>query len=1102
MKAVLDGPAPTWVRGVTDAQLRQQVGAGAFTRGAGYASSRAVQSLTTGEGGRMLLGSVRGSGPHAYSTLVRAQPVTPGRPVTWSGRCSCPMQVDCKHVAAVVLATRRWLTRLEATTAAPPAVPAWERQLAELVRPASARDSRLAPLALQVEVVTREPSRFGPDVPVTRIGLRPLTLGRSGNWIKSGVSWRDLSDGYRGPQAQREHRAAALAILAMAQARTRSSASYGELTVHLDELGRGGWPLLQEAVDAGVRLVAGGRGAVPVQLAEGAATVTLDLRREPDGAEAVLTAVLQLPGFADHDGSGALLQGDPAHGVALRLPDRLLLAPLAAPLDGGTARLVASGRLTIPAVDLPRFVQRYVPALRRRLPVGSADGSVELAQVRPPRLVLQVDFQDAHVTRLCVAFGYGPDEAMVLAAPDEPDPDLVRDDAAERALLARTGLLELLPELRTERAGTAWIRPECTLSGLRTASFVAAVLPRLETDDDVLLVVAGTPAAYVEAADAPLISVSAHDAEGCGTDWFDLAVTVTVAGEQVPFTALFTALALGESHLVLDSGTWFALDRPELHELRRLIESARTVQDRDPQRLRVSPLQAGLWEELVSLGVVASQSERWTRTAGALLQLDELPTPPAPAALRAELRPYQLAGYHWLSLLWDLRLGGVLADDMGLGKTVQTLAMAARASEQGTLGGDSGPLLIVAPTSVVSTWAREAARFCPDLNVVTITETERRSGVPVVQVAAGAHLVVTSYALLRIDEDGYRAPTWAGLVLDEAQFVKNSQAKTYQCARRLEAPFKLAITGTPLENSLMDLWSMLSITAPGLFPSPQRFTELYRTPIESGSAPEQLASLRRRIRPLMLRRTKEQVALDLPPKVEQVLEVTLNPAHRRLYDRHLARERTRVLGLVEDLQRNRIAILRSLTVLRQLSLDASLVEPEQAGVVRSSKIDALLEQLVEVVQEGHRALVFSQFTGFLALVRERLAAEGIEHVYLDGRTRDRPRRIAEFTDGDAPVFCISLKAGGFGLTLTEADYVFVLDPWWNPAAEAQAVDRTHRIGQQRTVMVYRLVAADTIEQKVVALQQRKRDLFRRVVDGGALSEAALSADDIRGLFDD
>ena len=410
-------------------------------------------------------------------------------------------------------------------------------------------------------------------------------------------------------------------------------------------------------------------------------------------------------------------------------------------------------------------------------------------------------------------------------------------------------------------------------------------------------------------------------------------------------------------------------------------------------------------------------------------------------------------------------------------------------------------MLIVAPTSVVTTWATQAAEFCPAMHLEVIRETEGRSGRRISDVVAGADLVVTSYALLRIDDDAYQAVAWSGLILDEAQFVKNHRAKTYQCARRLPTPFKLAMTGTPIENSLTDLWSLLSIVAPGLFPDPKRFDTFYRRPIEGGDAPERLDSLRRRVRPLMLRRTKEQVATDLPPKTEQVVDVTLNPAHRRIYDTHLNRERQRVLRLVDDLAHNRFAVLRSLTTLRQLSLDASLVDPQHAGKVRSSKIDELVEHLREVAAEGHRALVFSQFTRFLSLVRSRLHEEGIECCYLDGRTRDRARRIAEFTEGDAPAFLISLKAGGFGLNLTAADYVFVLDPWWNPAVEEQAIDRTHRIGQDKPVMVYRLVAADTIEEKVVALQRRKRDLFAQVIDGGAAAESMLTAEDIRGLLE-
>nr|WP_269452027.1 DEAD/DEAH box helicase [Tessaracoccus coleopterorum] len=282
-----------------------------------------------------------------------------------------------------------------------------------------------------------------------------------------------------------------------------------------------------------------------------------------------------------------------------------------------------------------------------------------------------------------------------------------------------------------------------------------------------------------------------------------------------------------------------------------------------------------------------------------------------------------------------------------------------------------------------------------------------------------------------------------------------------------------------------------------MFPDPKRFTSEYRKPIEAGEV-EVSARLRRRIRPLILRRTKSAVAAELPEKQEQIVPVELLPGHRRTYDRRLARERQVVLGLLGDLQRNRFSILRSLTILRQLSLAPSLVDEEAAA--GSAKIDALVEMLNEIVAEGHRALVFSQFTSFLSLVKQRLDREAIGFEYLDGRTRDRAARVAAFREGDAPAFLISLKAGGFGLTLTEADYVFILDPWWNPAAENQAIDRAHRIGQDKPVNVYRLVSTDTIEEKVLALQERKRNLFDAVVGEGSDSGSHLSADDIVGLL--
>jgi SNF2 family DNA or RNA helicase len=572
-------------------------------------------------------------------------------------------------------------------------------------------------------------------------------------------------------------------------------------------------------------------------------------------------------------------------------------------------------------------------------------------------------------------------------------------------------------------------------------------------------------------------------------------VSIAVEGRELPFAEVFTALAGGESHMLLEDGAHFSLLEPRLQELRRLIEEARALSDSPSAGLRISRYQAGLWAELAALGVVREQAQAWQRQVGALLELDTIAKHDPPATLKARLRPYQRAGFGWLASLWDLELGGILADDMGLGKTVQTLALICHARHRDP---GLGPFLVIAPTSVVSNWVAEAGRFVPELRVDAITDTLARSG-RTIEALAAADVVVTTYTLFRLESDDYRTVSWAGLILDEAQYVKNHQAKTYRCVRELPAPFKLAITGTPMENNLMELWSLLSITAPGLFPDPKRFAEEYARPIERGGDTERLARLRRRIKPLIKRRTKELVAADLPAKQEQTLEVDLHPRHRKLYDTHLQRERQKVLGLLGDFDRNRFTILRSITLLRQLSLHPGLVE-EKHHAVPCAKLGALVEQLEDVVGGGHRALVFSQFTGFLAKARERLDAEGIGYCYLDGRTRRRDRVLERFKEGGDPVFLISLKAGGFGLNLTEADYCFLLDPWWNPATEAQAIDRTHRIGQTRPVMVYRTIAHNTIEEKVVALARRKAALFSGVMDEGDLFAGGLTAEDIRGLL--
>ncbi|MDP3971657.1 MAG: DEAD/DEAH box helicase [Candidatus Nanopelagicales bacterium] len=1080
------GRAPNWALSATRQRLIDLLGPSTYHRAREYVDRELVLVLSLADPST-IEALVEGTALAPYQVTVHRSALIGPPGVSeelFTNECSCPMAFDCKHVGATLIAARGWA---EASRSAPKA--AWQSMLDAVVTEPLASEE--IPLALRVEL------RQGRHDSAPRLLVNPLVKGKT-RWVRTGASWRDMEQNYGRPRLRQKHRDAVMELLHLQRAHTTGfyGYGYGESKIYLDELGPNFWPVLDRVVAAGVTLL-GPDDRTKLVIAPAPAGMVLDIRRTADG-------VVSLQGELRGDDHEPLtptpsIIGKPAHGYWTAQPGRIELGPLSAPLDAAKMQLVNRGPIPIPEADLESFLLEYYPALRQSATVISSDASVELPDVSPPRAELSIEFRPHHVTHLVWAVSYAVGDRkrrFGFSRGFSDNSDRCRDRNAERDLLDM--LTSIQPGACWNPVGpTGTIADTADLSGIDTADFVRHTLPILEDHPLVDVVSSGAPMAYTEAIEAPVVCVAANDT--ADPDWFDLDVAVTVEGEDVALSHLFFALAAGDERLLLDSGKSFRLDRPDLVKLRELIEEARALEDRPATSVRITPVQAGWWDELVNLGVVATQSTRWQRSVGALLNLDQVPLPGPPDDFGTTLRPYQLDGYQWLSLLWDLRLGGVLADEMGLGKTVQTLAMAARAAANGTLGGDADPLLIVAPSSVVATWKEQADAFTPQLRTATVTETEGRSGIKIRNVAENADIVVTSYALFRIDEDSYQALSWSGLVLDEAQFVKNHQSKTYRTVRKLAAPFKLAITGTPMENSLMDLWSMMSITAPGLFPNPKQFGEDYRKPIENSKDAPTLERLRRRVRPLMLRRTKDAVATDLPPKTEQLLHVTLHPKHRRIYDTYLNRERQRVLGMLDDLNRNRIAILKSLTIMRQLSLDVSLVDGASRGTIPSAKIDVLVEQLQEVAAEGHRALVFSQFTRFLGQVRTRLNDSGIATCYLDGRTRNRPRRIAEFIDGDAPAFLISLKAGGFGLNLTAADYVYVLDPWWNPATEAQAVDRAHRIGQDKPVMVYRLISTGTIEEKVLALQERKRELFAAIVDGGAAG-TALNADEIRDLL--
>jgi superfamily II DNA or RNA helicase len=1060
------------------------VDADTWRRGVSYAQEGRVLSCVWDPQLHSLFGGVRGSHERTYTTTVHLSPADID---TWNlerGFCSCPVQVNCKHVAAIVIAAAVPTEIRAYRQPPPPPPPAWRQSLDALLPPASTNDRIGTPLAIELILSVSGPSRT--------LDARLVRPGKRGGWVAGDLSWAKLHMlrhyGYRDAQVRLLQQ-----FYATYQASSPNSPgyygySYGDaktiplLRFDSPQL----WPLLDEARQVGVRLLqARPQREVP---ASATAELSLDVTADETGDLAV-APVLRV------DGTTARLVafiGSSGHGVAY-VDDGLRLARLDKPTPAALQRMTFNdGPLVIPADEAQRFASEYYPRLRHIAAVTSSDESFTPPEIVGPTLVLRADYQAEHELELTWEWIYRVGDNDFRAPVGTSEYVAYRDLDAENTLASN---IEAPLEQMGLRGDDGTLITGVGLSGLETMRFATEIQPLLSELSNVALEVTGDPVDYREAGASLVIAVTTDPVAG-ETDWFDLGVTISIEDKQVPFVSVFTALACGQSHLLLSDGAYFALDKPELVKLRQLIEEARALTDAEDGPPRISRFQVGLFDELGELGVVTRQAKEWRRQVDGLRALQGLQPAAVPTILCAELRPYQADGFSWLTTLYAHGLGGILADDMGLGKTVQSLALICHVRQKNP---GMEPFLVVAPASVVANWATEATRFAPELAVVPLSDTLRRAGADLDELAAGADIVVTSYTLFRLDFDAHAARTWSGLILDEAQFVKNHHGKTYQCARRLAAPFKLAITGTPMENNLMELWSLLSITAPGLFPNPTKFADFFAKPIEKTGDPELLALFRRRIKPLVKRRTKELVAAELPAKQEQVLDIELPPRHRALYNKRLQRERQKVLGLLDDMQRNRFTILKSLTVLRQMALHPGLVDPAH-DTMASAKIDALAEHLRDVVDGGHRALVFSQFTRFLGRVRDRLDAEGIGYCYLDGRTRDRAKVIQRFKDGDAPVFLISLKAGGFGLNLTEADYCFLLDPWWNPATEAQAIDRTHRIGQTRNVMVYRLIAHDTIEDKVVALNARKANLFASVIDDGNAFGSTLTADDIRGLL--
>ncbi len=557
-----------------------------------------------------------------------------------------------------------------------------------------------------------------------------------------------------------------------------------------------------------------------------------------------------------------------------------------------------------------------------------------------------------------------------------------------------------------------------------------------------------------------------------GVDWFDLHGTVEYDDKTVALPELLEAVRRGDRMVRLDDGTYGMLPEEWLRRFGMLAGMG----DKESGHLRFRRSQAGLLDVLLAAQPETSFDETFARVREELRQFSGVEPAPQPAGFVGQLRDYQREGLGWIHFLRRFSFGGCLADDMGVGKTAQVLALLETRRELRTAGEPIGPSLVVVPKSLVFNWKQEAFRFTPQLKVLDYTGLARDCSD-----FSAYDLILTTYGTVRRDALQLKDIEFDYVVLDEAQAVKNSATESSKAVRLLRGNHRLALSGTPVENHLGELWTLFEFLNPGMLGASSVFKLSGGSPRNPDEDTRRL--LAQALRPFILRRTKEQVARELPPKTEQTIYCEMEPAQRRLYQELRDHYRNSLLHRIETegLAKSKMQVLEALLRLRQAACHPGLIDHKRMEEP-SAKLEVLLEQIREVLEEGHKALVFSQFTSLLAIVRGRLDSLGISYEYLDGATRNRQECVEKFqNDDDCRLFLISLKAGGLGLNLTAAEYVFLLDPWWNPAVEAQAVDRAHRIGQTQQVFAYRLIARDTVEEKVLELQKSKRDLAAAII---------------------
>jgi superfamily II DNA or RNA helicase len=1127
------------------ASLQELSDEGAWERGVALYRNQQVQSLDIKrmEDHWLLRGEVQGSQREPYEVSVELDVDGLGELAYWNGDCTCPVGVDCKHCVALLLKAtyQGWRllgSALEQVWSTPVSAPTPEqvqaqRQAAQQRAEELARQqteqrlagwlSRLDYAGARALVAATVMPGFTPRpddqkdekylyllsvqapssaTPQLVIEVMLSYRKQDGDWAKPKVVRTPPSAGTPAFDRASDADRLVLQLVRALGAQNYRYSSYGGTSALLD--GIGGAMVLEQAASTGRLLLRNAKGLGAAPLAWGPA-LPLQWNWQAASVPGVLEPHWQLHAFLAEP-AALLCHNQPplyldvAHGrcgpvQAAGLGTAQLALLLKAPPFGEHALKAQQLALAHslgpvpmpPAVPSLRQIQGVQPTPCLRLTPTPAE------QVPTAGLIqahLEFDYAGQR------GWWSGQGRAVVI----EGGPERL---LLQREVEAEMGAIDILLELGLhvqgrgqflipgEQSQQPWLRwADDDFAVLRQAGFAVTL-------DDGLqgwIHHAETLDVRLQAAQA------AQDEQEATSPWFDLSLGLEIDGQRHNVLPWLPELIAAAAHGPRDAATglpqippFVYLRAPDGKGFVRLSTEAlkpwmaallELVGDRSHDfsgdSLKLSRLDALRTAASLGAGAVWDGAQALREMVQQLAGHAELPEVPVPAGVCASLRPYQQLGLNWLQFLRTHQLDGILADDMGLGKTLQTLAHIQVEKDAGRL---THPALIIAPVSLMGNWLRESQRFCPTLRAMVLHGKERHDAA---HAMADHDIVIAPYSLLQRDKERWLQAQWHLVVLDEAQNIKNASTYAAQVVGQLRTRHRLCLSGTPMENHLGEIWSLFHFLMPGFLGSQQRFKDLFRTPIEKQGDPERMAQLRARITPFMLRRTKALVASELPPKVETITRVELSGKQADLYETiRLGMEKTVREALdAKGLAKSQITILDALLKLRQVCCDPNLLKlPAARKVKTSAKLEQLMELLPEMVAEGRRILLFSQFTSMLSLIEVELKKHGITWAKLTGQTQKRDAVIEQFTSGAVPVFLISLKAGGVGLNLPQADTVIHYDPWWNPAVENQATDRAHRIGQTHTVFVYKLVAQGTIEERILALQERKAALAEGMYSG-------------------